>query len=320
MCVSAPSTPKQEHNSVRKITFQMKYDNNNALLETEIPGLPLVSRGKVRDIYDLGDSLLFIATDRLSAFDVVMPNGIPNKGRVLTQISLFWFELMGDMPNHLLTADVSSRPELLPYVKDLQGRSMIVKKVKILPVECIVRGYLVGSGWKDYQKTSMVSGIQLRSGYQQAEKLDMPLFTPSTKAEIGEHDEAISFEQVADKIGMDLAVQLRDASLKIYSTARDYAAERGIIVADTKFEFGLLDGQLVLADEVLTPDSSRFWPRDQYRVGTSPVSLDKQFVRDYLETLDWNKTAPGPELPADVVSNTAAKYLEAYQALTGKSL
>lgn len=298
----------------------MQYDANGALIQTEIPGLKLINRGKVRDVYDLGDALLFVATDRLSAFDVVMPNGVPRKGEVLTQISLFWFDLMRDIPNHLLSADVASRPELTAYVKDLQGRSMIVRKAKVLPVECIVRGYLVGSGWKDYQKTGMVSGLKLRAGYQQASKLDEPLFTPSTKAEIGDHDEAISFEQVGGIIGADKAAALRELSLKIYSTARDYAEKRGIIVADTKFEFGEIDGRIILVDEVLTPDSSRFWPADQYQVGTSPVSLDKQYVRDYLETLDWNKTAPGPELPADVVKKTSDKYLEAYRMLTGKSL
>ena len=298
----------------------MKYDKNHALIETELPGIPLINRGKVRDVYDLGDSLLFVATDRLSAFDVVMPDGIPGKGKVLTQISLFWFELMKDIPNHLITADVFTRQELAPYVDDLQGRSMIVKKAKILPVECIVRGYLVGSGWKDYQKTGVVSGIKLRDGYQQASKLDEPLFTPSTKAEQGEHDEAISYEGVAKIIGEDYASQIRDLSLKIYTTARDYAEKCGIIVADTKFEFGVIDGKIILADEVLTPDSSRFWPQDQYQVGTSPVSLDKQFVRDYLETLDWNKQAPGPAIPADVIEKTAEKYREAYKKLSGKDL
>ena len=298
----------------------MQYDANGALIQTEIPGLKLINRGKVRDVYDLGDALLFVATDRLSAFDVVMPNGVPRKGEVLTQISLFWFDLMRDIPNHLISADVASRPELTAYVKDLQGRSMIVRKAKVLPVECIVRGYLVGSGWKDYHKSGMVSGLKLRAGYQQASKLDEPLFTPSTKAEIGDHDEAISFEQVGGIIGADKAAALRELSLKIYSTARDYAEKRGIIVADTKFEFGEIDGRIILVDEVLTPDSSRFWPADQYQVGTSPVSLDKQYVRDYLETLDWNKTAPGPELPADVVKKTSDKYLEAYRMLTGKSL
>lgn len=298
----------------------MKYDRNNALIGTSLPGIKLINQGKVRDVYDLGDSLLFVATDRLSAFDVVMPNGIPQKGEVLTQISKFWFDLMADVPNHLITCDVTTRPELKEFAKDLQGRSMIVKKAKILPVECIVRGYLVGSGWKDYQKTGMVSGIKLRDGYQQASKLDEPLFTPSTKAAIGEHDEAISFEQVVELIGLEKATKIRDLSLKIYTTARDYAEEKGIILADTKFEFGEIDGEIILADEVLTPDSSRFWPRDQYQVGTSPVSLDKQFVRDYLETLDWDKVAPGPDIPDDVAAKTQAKYLEAYTKLSGKTL
>ena len=299
----------------------MRFDANHALIECELPGIPMISRGKVRDIFDLGDALLFVATDRLSAFDVVLPTGIRDKGRVLTQISLFWFDLMSQwLPNHLITADVTSRKELLPYAEDLQGRSMIVKKAKVLPIECIVRGYIVGSGWKDYQKTGSVSGIALRPGYRQADKLDTPLFTPSTKAEIGDHDEAISFDGVAERIGKDKAEILRDLSLKIYTTARDYALTKGIIVADTKFEFGEVDGQIILVDEVLTPDSSRFWPEDQYQPGTSPVSLDKQFVRDYLETLDWDKTAPGPELPAEVAEKTRDKYLEAYRQLTGKSL
>ncbi|MDD4817046.1 MAG: phosphoribosylaminoimidazolesuccinocarboxamide synthase [Victivallaceae bacterium] len=294
----------------------MRYDANHALLESDIPELKLVNCGKVRDVYDLGDALLFIATDRLSAFDVVLPNGIPGKGEVLTQISLFWFNLLKDVPNHLITADVTTRPELVKYAADLQGRSMIVRKAAMLPAECIVRGYLVGSGWKDYQKTGIVSGIKLRAGYRQAEKLDTALFTPSSKAEQGLHDEAVSFEQLEKIIGRDHAVQLRDLSLKIYNTAADYAKERGIIVADTKFEFGVIDGKITLADEVLTPDSSRFWPADQYKIGTSPVSLDKQFVRDYLETLDWNKTAPGPELPPEVVAKTSEKYREALRKLT----
>jgi len=298
----------------------MQYDENQALINTELPNLKLINRGKVRDVYDMGDSLLFVATDRISAFDVVMPNGVPRKGEVLTQISLFWFDLMKDVPNHLITSDVSTRAELRPYVKDLQGRSMIVRKAKVLPVECIVRGYLVGSGWKDYQKTGIVSGIKLRAGYQQAEKLDTPLFTPSTKAEQGMHDEAISIEEVAKIIGEKRANEIKELSLKIYTTARDYAQTRGIIVADTKFEFGVINDKVILVDEVLTPDSSRFWPAKDYKVGSNPVSLDKQFVRDYLETLDWGKTAPGPVLPADVVKKTGEKYLEAYQMLTGKSL
>lgn len=296
----------------------MQYDKNGALLQSEAPTLKLINRGKVRDIYDLGDSLLFVATDRLSAFDVVMPNGIPNKGKVLTQISLFWFEYLTGIPNHIITTDLSTIEALKPYVKDLQDRSIVVKKAKVLPVECIVRGYLVGSGWKDYQKTGMVSGLKLRDGYKLASKLDEPLFTPSTKAEQGEHDEAISFEGVAGIIGEEYAKAIRDMALDIYTRARDYAESRGIILADTKFEFGTIDGVVTLVDEVLTPDSSRFWPKASYVEGTSPVSLDKQFVRDYLETLDWNKQAPGPVLPEEVVSKTAAKYIEAYEVLTGK--
>ena len=296
----------------------MQYDKNGALLQSEAPTLKLINRGKVRDIYDLGDSLLFVATDRLSAFDVVMPNGIPNKGKVLTQISLFWFEYLTGIPNHIITTDLSTIEVLKPYVKDLQDRSIGVKKAKVLPVECIVRGSLVGSGWKDYQKTGMVSGLKLRDGYKLASKLDEPLFTPSTKAEQGEHDEAISYEGVAKIIGEEYAKTIRDMALDIYTRARDYAESRGIILADTKFEFGTIDGVVTLVDEVLTPDSSRFWPKASYVEGTSPVSLDKQFVRDYLETLDWNKQAPGPVLPEEVVSKTAAKYIEAYEVLTGK--
>lgn len=298
----------------------MRYGTNGALLGTELPGIALVNRGKVRDIYDLGDALLFVATDRLSAFDVVMPTGVPRKGEVLTQISLFWFDLLKDVPNHLISADVCTRPELRPYAKDLQGRSLIVKKAKVLPIECIVRGYLVGSGWKDYQRTGMVSGLKLRPGYRQASKLDEPLFTPSTKAAVGEHDEAISFEGVAKIIGEKKAAEIRDLALRIYTTARDYAAGRGIIVADTKFEFGEVDGRIILVDEVLTPDSSRFWPADQYVEGTSPVSLDKQFVRDYLESLAWDKNPPAPELPDEVVAKTSAKYLEAFRMLSGREL
>ena len=298
----------------------MRYDASGALIDTALPGIPLLSRGKVRDVYDLGDALLFIATDRLSAFDVVLPCGVPRKGEVLTQISLFWFDLLKDVPNHLLSADVTTREELKPYAKDLQGRSLIVRKAQVIPIECVVRGYLVGSGWKDYQNSGKVFGIELRSGYQQAEKLDVVLFTPTTKAAVGDHDMPIDFEGVVGIAGAEKAAAIRDLSLKVYSTARDYAAERGIIVADTKFEFGVIDGKVSLVDEVLTPDSSRFWLASEYKVGGSPVSLDKQFVRDYLETLDWDKQAPGPELPADVVEKTTGKYLEAYRMLTGKSL
>ena len=298
----------------------MRYDAAGALIETALPGIPLLNRGKVRDVYDLGDALLFVATDRLSAFDVVLPCGVPRKGEVLTQISLFWFDLLKDVPNHLISADVTVRPELKPYAKDLQGRSLIVRKAQVIPVECVVRGYLVGSGWKDYQKCGKVCGITLRPGYKQAEKLDEVLFTPTTKAAVGDHDMPVDFDGVVKIAGRENAAAIRDLSLKVYSTARDYAASKGIIVADTKFEFGIIDGKVSLVDEVLTPDSSRFWLASEYKVGGSPVSLDKQFVRDYLETLDWNKQAPGPELPAEVVRKTTGKYLEAFRMLTGRSL
>ncbi len=298
----------------------MRYDASGALIETALPGIPLLNRGKVRDVYDLGDALLFVATDRLSAFDVVLPCGVPRKGEVLTQISLFWFDLLKDVPNHLISADVTVRPELKPYAKDLQGRSLIVRKAQVIPVECVVRGYLVGSGWKDYQKCGKVCGITLRPGYKQAEKLDEVLFTPTTKAAVGDHDMPVDFDGVVKIAGLENATAIRDLSLKVYSTARDYAAAKGIIVADTKFEFGIIDGKVSLVDEVLTPDSSRFWLASEYKVGGSPVSLDKQFVRDYLETLDWNKQAPGPELPAEVVRKTTGKYLEAFRMLTGRSL
>ncbi len=299
----------------------MKYDRNKALLETKMDGFPEPRRGKVRDIYDLGDSLLFVATDRISAFDVVMPNGIPDKGRVLTGLSLFWFDLMKWMQNHLITADVSKYPEKLKkYSNDLKGRSMLVKKAKPLAVECIVRGYITGSGWKDYQKTGSVCGIPLRQGYRQAEKLDEALFTPSTKAELGTHDENISFEKSKEIVGAKFAQLAKDYSIKVYNTAADYAAKKGIILADTKFEFGVLGEDLILIDEVLTPDSSRFWPADQYKVGGNPPSLDKQFVRDYLESLNWSKTPPAPDLPDDIVSKTHEKYLDAYKRITGKSL
>ena len=298
----------------------MRYDAAGALIETALPGIPLLNRGKVRDVYDLGDALLFVATDRLSAFDVVLPCGVPRKGEVLTQISLFWFDLLKDVPNHLISADVTVRPELRPYAKDLQGRSLIVRKAQVIPVECVVRGYLVGSGWKDYRKCGKVCGITLRPGYKQAEKLDEVLFTPTTKAAVGDHDMPVDFDGVVKIAGRENAAAIRDLSLKVYSTARDYAASKGIIVADTKFEFGIIDGKVSLVDEVLTPDSSRFWLASEYKVGGSPVSLDKQFVRDYLETLDWNKQAPGPELPAEVVRKTTGKYLEAFRMLTGRSL
>ncbi len=298
----------------------MKYDSNGALLETKIEGVAFKGRGKVRDIYDLGDSLLFVATDRISAFDCVMPNGIPDKGRVLTGMSLFWFDFLKDVPNHLLCADASKFPAVLkPYEKDLAGRAIIVKKAKPLPVECIVRGYLVGSGWSDYRKTGKVCGHTLRQGYVQAERLDEPLFTPSTKAEQG-HDENISVGKVSDMIGVDTAGRIAEMAIDIYKSAAAYAEKRGIILADTKFEFGSLNGQIILIDEVLTPDSSRFWPKAGYKTGSNPPSLDKQFVRDYLERLAWDKTPPAPALPSEIVQKTREKYLEAYKALTGSSL
>ncbi|MFA6290529.1 MAG: phosphoribosylaminoimidazolesuccinocarboxamide synthase [Victivallales bacterium] len=299
----------------------MKYDRNKALLQTEMEGFPQPRRGKVRDIYDMGDSLLFIASDRISAFDVVMPNGIPDKGKVLTGLSLFWFDLMKWMPNHLITAEVSKYPEKLrKYSEDLQGRSMLVKKAKPLAIECIVRGYITGSGWKDYQKTGTVCGIPLRKGYKQAEKLDEALFTPSTKAELGTHDENISIEQAREIVGAKLADKAKELSIKAYNTAADFAKTKGIILADTKFEFGVLNDELILIDEVLTPDSSRFWPADQYILGGSPPSLDKQFVRDYLESLNWDKTPPAPDLPDGIVMKTRDKYLDACRRITGKSL
>jgi len=299
----------------------MKRDSNGALMETAIPGLPEPRRGKVRDIYDLDDSLLFVATDRISAFDCVMPNGIPDKGKVLTGLSLFWFDFMDWIPNHLITADVEKYPDVLADAKDdLRGRSMLVKKAEPMPVECIARGYIIGSGWKDYQKNGSICGIKLRGEYRQAEKLDEPIFTPSTKAEQGLHDENISFDKAIDLVGRELAERMRDLTLKIYSTAAEHAAKQGIILADTKFEFGIMNGELILIDEVLTPDSSRFWPADEYEVGCSPPSLDKQFVRDYLETLDWGKTPPAPKLPDEIVSKTREKYLDAYERIAGKPL
>jgi phosphoribosylaminoimidazole-succinocarboxamide synthase len=294
---------------------------NEPVLKLDLPGLKKVRSGKVREVFDLGDRLLMVASDRISAFDVIMPNGIPRKGEVLTQISHFWFERFAALvPNHLLARANDPLPKnLRPFAKQLAGRSMIVKKAQPLAIECIVRGYLSGSGWKEYKKSQTVCGLQLPAGLTESAELPEPIFTPSTKAEAG-HDENISFAQACQVAGTELATQARDLSLKIYRAGRDYARQRGIIIADTKFEFGLFEGQLILIDEVLTPDSSRFWPADQYSPGRGQPSFDKQFVRDYLETLDWNKTPPGPELPADVVAKTTAKYLEAYERLTGKKL
>jgi phosphoribosylaminoimidazole-succinocarboxamide synthase len=299
---------------------------NEPILKLDLPGLPKIRSGKVREVFDLGDRFLMVASDRISAFDVIMPNGIPRKGEVLTQISHFWFEKFSALvPNHLLAkaAEPLNVPALagLPAAQlaDLQRRSMLVKKAKPLAIECIVRGYLAGSGWKEYQKTQTVCGIKLPAGLKESSELPEPVFTPSTKAEAG-HDENISLAEAQKIVGKELANQASELSLKIYKAARDYARQRGIIIADTKFEFGLFDGKLILIDEVLTPDSSRFWPADRYVPGRGQPSFDKQFVRDYLETLDWDKTPPGPQLPADVVANTTAKYLEAYERLTGKKL
>lgn len=292
----------------------------DALYESNLTSVPLLNRGKVRDIYQAGDDHLIIVTsDRLSAFDVILPDPIPGKGAVLTSLSLFWFERFKDLVPNQLT-DRKLEEFLTPEeVAQVQGRALLVKKLKPLPIEVIVRGYLIGSGWGDYKRTGSVCGIQLPEGLQQAQQLPEPIFTPSTKAEIGDHDENISFDQAVELVGEDIATQVRDVAIRIYKEAAAYALEKGIIIADTKMEFGLdADGKLVLIDEVLTPDSSRFWPLDSYKVGTSPASFDKQYVRDYLETLDWNKTAPGPALPEEVLNTTADKYREAQRRLTGK--
>ncbi|TAN37597.1 MAG: phosphoribosylaminoimidazolesuccinocarboxamide synthase [Verrucomicrobia bacterium] len=293
----------------------------DVLLTCELPGIKKIKSGKVREVFDLGETLLFVVTDRISAFDCILPTGIPDKGRVLNQISAFWFEQTKHLlPNHCLAVAWKDFPaQLKPFEKQLRGRSMIVQKANILPVESIVRGYLIGSGWKDYQKSSTVCGIPLRKGYRMADKLDAAIFTPSTKAEAG-HDENISFDEVAKLVGAERAAQVRDASLALYNFAADYARKRGIIIADTKFEFGLIGQQLTLADEALTPDSSRFWPASSYAPGSSPPSFDKQFVRDYLETLDWSKTPPAPPLPPAVAARSREKYLEAFRLLTGREL
>ena len=298
----------------------MKYDKNQALLECQIPELPRKS-GKVRDVFDLGDSLLMVVTDRISAFDVILPSGVPGKGKVLNLLSLFWLEFFG-VNNHLITADVEKYPAVLrPYAEHLRGRSMLVRKVKMVEVECIARGYLTGSGWKEYQKSGTVNGEKLREGYQNASKLDEVLFTPTTKAAIGDHDEAINYAQTVDLVGEKTAKLLKDTTIGLYSKAADYARPRGIIIADTKFEFGLdADGSLILADEVLTPDSSRFWPESSYAVGKNPPSLDKQYVRDWLDSINFNHQPPGPVLPDDVIARTREIYLKAYKDLTGKEL
>ncbi len=286
-----------------------------ALLDTSLP-LPLARRGKVRDVYDLGDAFLFVATDRISAFDVVLSPGIPDKGKILNQISNFWFGHFDNIENHLLETDFRRFPSEVRAHPELRGRSVIVRKCSVIPIECVARGYLIGSGLKEYRETGVVCGIRLEDGLQAASKLREPIFTPATKEETG-HDQNISFERTSEMIGADLAASLRDLTLRIYRRAADFAASRGIIIADTKFEFGLYQGRVVWIDEALTPDSSRFWPANQYVIGKSPPSFDKQFVRDWLESTGWNKTPPAPELPPDVVAKTREKYLAAYRQLTG---
>jgi phosphoribosylaminoimidazole-succinocarboxamide synthase len=293
----------------------------HAVRETDFSTLNLIQRGKVRDMYDLGDAYLMVATDRMSAFDVVLPDPIPDKGVVLTQISLFWFDIMEPLiGNQIVTADFSRYPESCrPYSADLQGRSIVVKKARPLPVECVVRGYITGSGWKSYQKDGTVCGIRLPDALVESDRLPMPIFTPSTKEEMGKHDINIDFNEMVERIGAPLAEQVRDLSLAIYKKGAQIAGEKGILIADTKFEFGLVDGELILIDEVLTPDSSRFWPKDTYAPGGSQKSFDKQYLRDYLLSLDWDKTSPGPRLPQTVIDHTRAKYVEALTLLCGDS-
>ena len=289
------------------------------VFETEMEGLNLVKRGKVRDIYDTGDALLMVATDRISAFDVIMPTPIPDKGRILTQISLFWFKVMEPLlPNHVITSNVDDYPEACrPYSDILEGRSMLVRKTEPLPIECVVRGYISGSGWKSYKQDGTVCGIELPAGLQESDRLPEAIFTPSTKEEMGLHDINIDFEEAARLVGDSIAGQVKDLSLQIYRRGSDLAAEKGIIIADTKFEFGTAEGTLFLIDEVLTPDSSRFWPKETYLPGGAQKSYDKQYLRDYLESIDWGKTPPAPELPDEVVVNTRAKYIDALTELTG---
>jgi len=293
---------------------------DEVVLETKLP-LPLRARGKVRDIYDLDDRLLFVASDRISAFDCILASGIPCKGRVLTQMSLFWFGFLDDIiPSHFLTANVNEYPrKLAKHRKMLEGRSMLVRKAEMIDIECVARGYLAGSGWKEYRTKGTVCGIPLPPGLRDGDRLPEPIFTPATKAQTG-HDINVPFQYVVDKLGVDLAGQLRDLTLALYSRAAAYAADRGILLADTKFEFGFIDGKLVLADEALTPDSSRYWPADSYRPGQAQFSFDKQYVRDYLETLTWDKRPPAPALPPEIVQKTSDKYQEAYSRITGRTL
>lgn len=291
----------------------------HAVFETNFPDLNLLKKGKVRDIYDLDDNLLMVTTDRLSAFDVVMPDPIPDKGKILTQISLFWFEVMKPLvPNHLISSNVDDYPSSCkPYAEDLRGRSMLVKKTEPLPIECVVRGYISGSGWKSYQETGDICGIKLPEGLKESDKLPEPIFTPSTKAEIGLHDINIDFEEAVKKIGRTLADKVKEFSLEIYKKGAEFADKKGIIIADTKFEFGLNENEIILIDEVLTPDSSRFWPKETYKPGGPQKSFDKQYLRDYLISINYNRKPPGPSLPADVIRNTRNKYMEALKLLTG---
>ena len=295
----------------------------SVVLETNLKGIPLFKRGKVRDVYDLGQSLLIVATDRISAFDVVLPTGIPQKGRVLATLSAFWFgKVKSITPTHFITADIDEMiridPRLKPHRGLLSGRSMLVQKAQVVPIECVVRGFLAGSGWKEYQKGRSVCGIPLPPGLVESQELPQPIFTPATKEESG-HDINISEEEMVRRVGKELTEELKARSLKIYTMARDYASSRGILVADTKFEFGTLDGKILLVDELLTPDSSRFWPKEEYQPGRSQVSFDKQFVRDYLEGISWDKSPPAPHLPEEIVSKTSAKYLQALNQLVGKT-
>lgn len=291
---------------------------SNTIFETNLPGLKLINRGKVRDIYDLDDKILLIASDRISAYDVIMPNPVPGKGEILTRISLFWFKIMEDIvSNHLISSNVEEYPESCkPYADVLNGRSMLVKKAKPLPIECVVRGYISGSGWKSYQASGEVCGIKLPAGLKESDQLAEPIFTPSTKEELGAHDINIDFNEAINLIGADLAEQVKDLSLSIYKKGALLAAEKGIIIADTKFEFGMIDDQLILIDEVLTPDSSRFWPKQTYQPGGPQNSFDKQYLRDYLTSIKWDKSPPAPNLPDEVIQKTYQKYMEALTSLT----
>jgi phosphoribosylaminoimidazole-succinocarboxamide synthase len=300
----------------------MLNDTKNAILRTELPGLTLKARGKVRDVYDLGDTLLMVATDRLSAFDYVLPNPIPDKGKVLNQTSAFWFDMFEDLiPNHVISTDIAEFPEpLRGEAAQLAGRSTLARKLEMMPVECVARGYLAGSGWKEYKAQGTVCGIKLPAGLQESSKLPEPIFTPATKAEDGEHDENIPYSRVVEMLGEEMAATLRDKTLQLYNAGAEYAAGKGIIIADTKFEFGMAGGELLLGDEVLTPDSSRFWPANQYEPGRGQPSFDKQYVRDYLESIGWSKQPPVPELPEEIVQGTRERYLEIYRILTGREL